>query len=188
MENKIRSNTWQVPTTKPMPSIINHFRHQIIQNGSQASQILDHLPNNPDHFLIHCYAASFYLYGQTDTATHQAILFLQIAQNNQDQVTQYEQMLYDALWHWSQKKHRAAIEQFTQLLRQYPQDLLVAKYIEWLYYCIGQKYHANPFYDLCKTLIPFHRDNPYFLSVYAFALELKGYQKKPSSSPRKLIN
>ncbi len=152
------------------------FTEAMLQNSQSAIALLAEADNEPDEPLLQCHAASLHLYAQTDEATQKAIALLDRATHHTQKLSPSEMLIFEAMQAWSLKGYHHALAKFEAILQQAPNDLLTLKYAEWLFYVLGQAFHANHFLKICEQLKPHHQQNAYFLSIYAFALELAGKQ------------
>lgn len=153
---------------------IQMFTIAMLRNNADASDILKEADQKPESPALQMYAASLYLYGQTTHCSQKADHYLKRATRYLDSLSAYEKLMYQAVSSWFYQDYYRAIELFKLTLVKNPYDLLPLKYVEWLYYVIGQQYYAYEFCALCETIYTYHQKNPYFLSIYAFALELSG--------------
>lgn len=156
-------------------SSINHFNHELISNGKHAGDILVAAENHPGCFLIQCLAAGLNLFFQEPENYQQANQFLLKAKNANQSPNEREQLYFKALLAWHALDYSQAIRHFVNVTQQYPRDCAAAKFAEWLFYCTGQKYQGKNFLAMCEPMYPYNKKNNYFLSSYAFALELSGH-------------
>ncbi|MDF1677461.1 MAG: hypothetical protein P1U32_02060 [Legionellaceae bacterium] len=152
------------------------FTEAMLQNGQNAIALLAEADSEPDEPLLQCYAASLHLYAQTDDATQKAMALLERAKHHTQKLSPTEMLIFEAMQAWSLKSYYHALARFEVILQKAPEDLLTLKYAEWLFYILGQAFNANHFLKICEQLKPYHQQNAYFLSIYAFALELAGKQ------------
>jgi tetratricopeptide (TPR) repeat protein len=150
------------------------FKDAMLQHHASATNVFVIADKNLDVPVLQCYAASIYLYEQTQTGTDTAKYYLARAATNACNLTQAETYLFQALKAWSLLNHHEALHLFYQALQTNPNDLLPLKYIEWLLHILGQTQHAHLFQTVCEEIEHHHLHNPYFLSIYAFALTLAG--------------
>jgi tetratricopeptide (TPR) repeat protein len=153
---------------------INSFIDNMVGNGIDANHILETSQENPDNALCHIYAATLYLYGQTQTDIKKSLKCLEEARIVIKHANQRETLLFSAVSAWANTDFFLAIKLFTHILAIYPTDLLSLKYLEWLFYLTGQQYQAAPFLAACEKIKIHHHNSPHFYSTYSFSLELNG--------------
>jgi tetratricopeptide (TPR) repeat protein len=163
-----------VMKTDTMQTHVASFKSAMLQHHASTTDIFIIADKNPEVPVLQCYAASLCLYAQTQTETNTAKHYLARAVTHKTNLTQAETYLFQALNAWSLLHHHEALHLFHHALKANPNDLLPLKYIEWLFHILGQTHHAHLFQSMCEEIAPHHERNPYFLSMYAFALTLAG--------------
>lgn len=153
---------------------IEHFSQQILSSGIAAADILGAAENHPENLLIQSYAALFYLYGQEDALTKNALPYLAQAEGLLKNANLREQLIYQAIRALQRLDYECGLSILTSLLSLYPRDIFSIKLAEWFFYCSGQAYQAKRFLALCEQTAAVNQDDPHFLSIHAFALELSG--------------
>lgn len=174
-------------TAGDVRKMIDDFHHQIIASGTSADNIIQGAMDYPDSPLIQTYAAAFYLYGQNDETTSIAQTYLFNAEKNLRHAHLREKLFYEAVYQWMNLSYESALTIFETITQLYPKDTLALKFAEWLYYCTGQAYQAKRYLNVCLPMVPHHLENPYFLSMYSFALELSGKLSEAKSIADKAI-
>src|SRR3990167_1896281 len=168
--------------------ILNKFTLDMLQNNNAAGEIFESIKQYPDHYLLNCYVASLYLYAQTDEMVLNAKNHLSVAKNQLFLASVRGKYLFEALDNWAEGHYYSAIDHFSRLLQEFPEDLLSLKYAEWLFYVIGQQFASEQFCRLCEVIVSHHKENPYFLSVYSFALELNGQREPAMTLAKKALS
>jgi pentatricopeptide repeat protein len=153
---------------------IDHFHQQILSSGKEPDKILQAAQHFPECTLIQIYSGIVYLYAQEDTATKIAENYFKQALMTLGSANTREKLLYQAAIAWSQLDYESAINVLTSILHSYPQDTLSLKFAEWMFYCSGQAWHAPAFLNLCDGVALHHQNDPHFLAIHSFALELNG--------------
>ncbi|KTD22317.1 Uncharacterised protein [Legionella lansingensis] len=166
---------------------IDEFHYQILGSGKNADRILKAAQQNPDNLLLQTYAAMFYLYAQEHAATHIAANYLLQAEKAFRRANLREKLTYQAAQAWLRLDYEAALTLFAGIIALYPRDTLALKLAEWLYYCTGQAYQAKHFLALCQLCAKENMDDPYFLSIYSFALELCGQYEEAKAMAEQAI-
>lgn len=151
---------------------IDQFHHQILGSGTDAGIILEGAKKHSDNTLIQIYAAAYYLFAQEDRANQMANAYLLAAAHSLASANPREQLLYDAVINWSLCNYNKALLVLDNVMTQYPRDTLALKFMEWLFYCTGQKHHAEYFLRVCARCAADNQDESHFLAIHSFALEL----------------
>ncbi|WP_392536389.1 tetratricopeptide repeat protein [Legionella sp. 227] len=154
---------------------INHFHHQILGAGKEPHFILDAVKNHPDNLLLQVYAAAFYLYGQTDSATVLAKEHLLHAEKLLPTANLREKLTYQAVKAWMNLEYESALTILASLTALYPRDTLAAKFAEWLFYCAGQAYNSHNYLAFCERIAAHNQDESHFIAMHSFAAELSGH-------------
>ncbi|KTD06109.1 hypothetical protein Lgra_2886 [Legionella gratiana] len=155
--------------------IINHFHHQILGAGKEPHLILDAVKNHPNNLLLQVYAASFYLYGQTNPTTERAKEHLFHAEKSLYSANLREKIIYQATKAWMSLDYESALTLLSALTSLYPRDTLAAKFAEWLFYCTGQAYNSHHYLAFCERIAPHNQDESHFIAMHSFAAELSGH-------------
>lgn len=103
-----------------------------------------------------------------------AITRLQHCRQQQDQLDPWGQQLLEAGLLWSEGEMGGALRRLTSLAEREPEGLLVLKIAEWLTYLRGQEVHGPALLDLSLIFRERHGEDPDWLAIHAFALELCG--------------
>lgn len=166
---------------------INHYHNQIIGTGPDAVVILEAVQAHPDNLLLQVYSATLYLFAQTDESTALAKQHLSNAERLLKTANLREQLTYQATVAWCNRDYECAITLFTSLTQLYPRDTLAAKFAEWLFYCTGQYYQAHRYLAMCENMAAVNKQEPHFLAMYSFALELSGHLEASRDVAEKAI-
>jgi tetratricopeptide (TPR) repeat protein len=146
------------------------FAARLLRLDQGVEAILDAAKRWPDTPIVQLYAATFWLYGQTDGALETAAVHLRacdaLAMNTR------ERALHRALALWHGNDNLRAVEAMEAITTEWPSDLLTAKIAEFLYYVLGQQYMGPRFRAHMRRLEGAHAEDPDFLAMTAFASEL----------------
>jgi len=154
---------------------IDHFTDQLLRLGSEVADVVKAADRFQDNYLLQLYAALFYLYGQAEQPHEKARLYLQKAQALlAHQVSEREESFYEALQLWHQDHLAECLKHLEKHCLKWRNDLVALKATEFIYYCKGQQYEGKRFLALTEALYPKWKDDPLFLSMHSFALELTG--------------
>lgn len=154
---------------------IDHFHHQILAAGKEPHFILEAVKKHPDNLLLQVYAASFYLYGQTNPTTKRAKEHLFHAEQLLHSANLREKLAYEAAKAWMSLDYAGALTLLSGLTMIYPRDTLAAKFAEWLFYCTGQAYNSHHYLAFCERIAPYNQDESHFIAMHSFAAELSGH-------------
>jgi tetratricopeptide (TPR) repeat protein len=162
-----------VSTSQPEAiAAVNHFGQTLCRMGLGLEQIVTAAEQYPDCTLVQIYTAAFYLFGQTAAtfaqATPHLVAAASLLQNGNDR----ERSWYTAVTAWADSDLDRAIASFEAHTDAYPRDLAAAKVCEFLYYERGQAYNGERFLRHMRRLASHHQNDPDFLAMLAFALEL----------------
>ena len=146
------------------------FAARLLRLDQGVEAILDAAKRWPDTAIVQLYAATFWLYGQTDGALETAAVHLRacdaLAMNTR------ERALHRALALWHGNDNLRAVEAMEAITTEWPSDLLTVKIAEFLYYVLGQQYMGPRFRAHMRRLEGAHAADPDFLAMTAFASEL----------------
>src|SRR5215831_5115514 len=110
------------------------FAARLLRLDQGVEAILDAAKRWPDTPIVQLYAAAFWLYGQTDGALENADVHLRacdaLAMNAR------ERALHRALALWHANDNLRAVEALEEITDEWPDDLLSAKFAEFLYYVL----------------------------------------------------
>ncbi|VEB37712.1 Uncharacterised protein [Legionella sainthelensi] len=167
---------------------IDHFHHQILAGGKEPHFILEAVKKHPDNLLLQVYAASFYLYGQTNPATVRAKEHLFHAEKSLYSANLREKLAYQAAKAWMRLDYDGALTLLSALTTIYPRDTLAAKFAEWLYYCTGQAYNSHHYLAFCERIAPYNQDESHFIAMHSFAAELSGHLSEAQRLAEKALS
>jgi tetratricopeptide (TPR) repeat protein len=146
------------------------FAARLLRLDQGVEAIVDAAKRWPETPIVQLYAATFWLYGQTDDALETAAVHLRacdaLAMNTR------ERTLHRALALWHGNDNLRAVEAMEAITTEWPGDLLTAKIAEFLYYVLGQQYMGPRFRAHMRRLEGAHAADPDFLAMTAFASEL----------------
>ncbi len=153
---------------------ISQFTVDLLSLGPNVPDVFKAAERHGDCPLLQIYSAMAYLYGQTDATIHKAGHYLDLVKPKLSQLPEREQLHYHAARQFAGKEYDTAMSTYEQLTESFPQDLLALKFCEFLYFLRGQQYSSQRFLKHTSRLRQHHADNPYFLSMHAFAQTLSG--------------
>src|SRR5499433_4628631 len=122
------------------------FAARLLRLDQGVEAILDAAKRFPETPIVQLYAATFWLYGQTDDALENAAVHLRAC---------------DELWYGNDNLR--AVEAMEAITTEWPSDLLSAKIAEFLYYVLGQQYMGPRFRAHMRRLEGAHAADPDFL-------------------------
>ena len=135
-------------------------------------------------FLQAC-AAFLHICGQTAEDDKSAKVFLDQGRRSLGGANRREQLLLAAAEDALGRNYDESATKLEALLRDWPQDLAAAKFLEFLYFALGQQFSGQRFLDAMSGIHDQNKDSGYFLSMYSFALELCGrYQDAIGAADR----
>jgi hypothetical protein len=146
------------------------FAARLLRLDQGVEAILEAVKHWPHTPILQLYTAAFWLYGQTGDTVANAANHLEacaaLAMNPR------ERALHEALAVWHANDNLRAVEVLESITAEWPDDLLTAKFAEFLYYVLGQQHMGPRFRAHMARLEPMHADDPDFLAMQAFASEL----------------
>lgn len=166
---------------------VNLFSQELLRMGNRLESILEAVRQYPGEFILQLYTAIFYLYGQTTQTQILAKQHLDQAALLLEQANTREASLYRAINAWYHQQLTEALTLFENHCYHWPKDLTALKTTEFLFYCKGQQYEGKRFVRLTNYCYPEHKDNPFFLAIHSFALELtKKYEESMQAAKQAL--
>lgn len=160
-------------TTNPLVvEQVNLFSFELLCLGKKIDGILNAVEKYPREVILHILAAIFYLYGQTSEDQRKANYYLNKALILLNYANEREKSLFKIAQYWENLEFSNALQHIERHCFKWPKDLMAIKIAEFLFYCRGQKYESKRFLRLTSHCHLEHKDNPFFLSIHAFALEL----------------
>lgn len=167
--------------------IVNQFSSELLRLGKRMDVILDGVARYPEEVILHIYAAIFYLYAQTEETQRKANDHLDQASHLIAHANEREKNLFSVAWHWLNQLMSDALKDVERHCFKWPKDLTALKIAEFLFYCKGQKYESSRFLRLTTQCFHDLQNNPFFLSIHSFALELSGkYDESLQTAERAL--
>ena len=154
--------------------ISEQFRNELLCMGAGVADILNHADKYNDEFIIQAYCAALWLYGQTKEADIEAKKYLERAKKCLSRANVRETVLYSALENWANGNINESANVLEKLLSKWPKDLVSLKFLEFVYYLLGQEYSGPRFLSSMQKIYEPNKNSGYFLSSYSFALELCG--------------
>jgi hypothetical protein len=146
------------------------FAARLLRLDRGVEAILDAVGRWPQTPILRLYAAAFWLYGQTGEACANAAVHLGACATLS--MSSRERALHRALALWHANDNLRAVEALEEITDEWPDDLLSAKFAEFLYYVCGQQHMGARFRAHMRRLVAAHGDDPDFLAMSAFAHEL----------------
>jgi len=148
------------------------FSSRLLRISPGAEEILNAARDSPEEPIYQLGRSLFWLFGQTAEAQEQAADALSLL--DEATLEPHQKRWHGALTLWQQRDFDRAASAFEQLTQDAPEDLLAAKGCEFLYYILGQQHSGPRFRAHMDRLRGIHEDDPDFLAMAAFALELCG--------------
>lgn len=147
---------------------IDHFQRELLCYGAEAGAVLQARELDPGFALGHALAAALELFTMTPKGIAAAAGPLAVARSLARSAPEREQMLVEAIHHWSQGRIEAALALHLCIAERWPRDLISAR--------IGQYHLLNRgafvrMRHLTGLLLPANPDVPAVQGMHAFALE-----------------
>lgn len=152
--------------------IVNQFSSELLRFGKKTDCILVGVNQYPEEVILQIYTAIFYLHGQTEETQRKASDHLDKASHLIPDANMREKNLFSVAWHWLNHLLAESLKDIERHCFKWPKDLTALKIAEFLFYCKGQKYESKRFLRLTTQCFHDLQNNPYFLSIHSFALEL----------------
>lgn len=149
------------------------FRRRMLRFDAGAEKILEAAEAFPDAPRVQLYAAALHLYGQSGADDLRAREYLERA--HRCGAKDAAPRLLQALTFWQAQRYHEAAGALETRTEEEPQDLLAAKFCEFLYYILGQQHSGPRFLAHMERLLPVHAEDPDFLAMHSFAHELCGH-------------
>lgn len=153
---------------------VDLFSSELLRLGKKIDCIVEGVKKFPDVVILQVYASIFYLYGQTAEMQHKASRHLDFASHLLERANERERSLYSVAWLWLNQLLAEALKNIERHCFKWPEDLTAIKIAEFLFYCKGQKYESQRFLRLTSHCYHNHKEDPFFLAIHSFALELCG--------------
>lgn len=151
---------------------VNFFSDELLCAGKNLESIRQSVEKYPQEFILHIYAAIFYLYAQTIENQEKAKEHLKLASLLAKRGNERERSLYTWAHSWCKLQLSETLKHIERHCFKWPQDLPALKIAEFLFYCKGQKYESKRFLRLTTHCYHLHQHHSSFLAIHAFALEL----------------
>jgi hypothetical protein len=162
---------------------IDRFAAAFLGARDEAAAIVDLAGEHPECALVQAYAAALSLYSQSRIEIeHTAIPMLECASELRAGITARESLLIDALIAWARNDHQSALALFERIAADWPRDLVAAKFAEFLFFeAPDYRRHLR----CMERIAGASRNEPSFLAMHAFALELcRDYDRAESIARR----
>ena len=151
---------------------IDRFTLDLIGARDEAAAMLDVAERHPECALVQAYAAALHAYSQSQAEIHtEGRRFLDRAQATATRVTEREQALIAAVAAWLAADFQASIDLHERMASEWPQDVVAAKFAEFLFY-LAPDYHRH--LRFMQGVAAANADLSDFKAMHAFALELAG--------------
>lgn len=151
------------------------FYARLLRIEQGAEEILEAAEKFPGEPALDLACAFFWLYAQTPEGQQHSGDHLAGAEAAADRLGEREVAWLRAMRLWHDRAFDAAACAFEDIMARWPQDLPAAKAAEFLYYIMGQQASGPRFLSHMERLSGFHRGEPDFLAMLAFAHELCGH-------------
>jgi len=159
-------------------SVVDKFGKDLLSMGKGVTDILAQVDKYPENTLIQSYVACVFLYGQTKETDAQAKKYLSRAQSTIQSANEREKLFLSSLESWFEGRIEEGAQKLERLIKEWPEDLISAKVLEFFYYMRGQQYSGARFLKAMETIYEQNKNSGYFLSSYSFATELCGNYEK----------
>lgn len=172
------------------PEVINtieNFRQDLLSMAPGVIDILEFADTYETSLTIQSYCAALWLYGQTEQADEQASYYLKRARKIREAANEREALLFSSLEDWGNGKPNDATLKLEKLISRWPRDLVSMKFLEFIYYLLGQEYSGPRFLKALSGIYEVNKNSGYFLSSYSFALELCGQYDKALKAAEKAV-
>lgn len=151
---------------------IDRFTLDLIGARNEAVAILDVAERHPECALVQTYAAALHAYSQSQAEIDtEGRRFINRAQATASRLTEREQALIDAVAAWLASDFQAGIDLHERMASEWPQDVVAAKFAEFLFY-LAPDYHRH--LRFMQRVAAANADLSDFKAMHAFALELTG--------------
>jgi hypothetical protein len=151
---------------------IDRFTLDLIGARDEAVAMLAVAERHPECALVQTYAAALHAYSQSQAEIDtEGRRFLARAQSTGTALTEREQALIDAVAAWLAADFQAGIDLHERMAREWPQDVVAAKFAEFLFY-LAPDYHRH--LRFMQRVAAANADLSDFKAMHAFALELTG--------------
>lgn len=167
---------------------IEQYTNDLKRLNATASRIIEIAEQIPDSALIQSYAASFFLYGQSDACQIQGETYLRRAQRLSHQLDPLQMAFLNANVLLFNKQYSAAANQLESLCEAAPDDMMALKLLEFIYYCLGQHFCGERYLQMTEKLFPILKNDVDFLACHGFALNLAGQYTKAERLLKDCLN
>lgn len=150
----------------------NRFVHGLLRLSEDVLDLFDAVADHPFCPMLQIDAAILGLYALTQKGAERAKRHLEIAPLEKGNPREWS--LYKVVSAMSSHQYEEAMTGVEQHVERWPGDLMAIKLAEYIYYLNGQKYHADRFLRLTRSVVDHHRESAPFLATHSFALELNG--------------
>jgi hypothetical protein len=164
---------------------LERFADDLLAARPAAAEIIDVAARHPDCALAQAYAAALPLFSQSRVDIESTALpLLERASAMRAGISARESLLVDALLAWARNDFAAAIALHERLATDWPRDLVAAKIAEFLFYeAPDYRRHLR----FMERIAADNADQPAFLAMHAFALELCRHDERAESTARRAL-
>ena len=179
-------NGYQISTdSAEVTQGLERFASELLAARPGATDVLGLAAAHPDCALAQAYAAAMWLYSQSRAdIAHHATPLLERASALRAGITARESLLIDALLAWARNDLESAIALHERIATDWPRDLVAAKIAEFLFFEAPDYRRHLRFMERIAAANP---DEPAFLAMHAFALELCRDDERSESIARRAI-
>ncbi len=147
---------------------INAFQLELVSSGKSADNILKAAEQYKDCAMIQAYAASLFLFNQSEQDLKNAEPYLDIALKLRDSLTEHEKLFIDAIQSGLALNFMHAIEIYEKIAEQWPTDIASIKLMEFHCFETGESERQLAFMQKTAKLSALS----HVYAMYAFACEL----------------
>jgi len=164
---------------------LDEFATEFLAARDGAARIFDLARDHPGCALAQAYAAAMTLYSQSRAEIDRtARPLLERASALSAGLTARESLLVDALLAWVRDDVQTAIALHERIAADWPRDLVAAKLAEFLFY-VAPDYRRH--LRFMERIAAANADEPAFLAMHAFALELCREDERAEATARRAI-
>ncbi|KAH6815684.1 Tetratricopeptide repeat superfamily protein [Perilla frutescens var. frutescens] len=168
MEAEMKLDKWgyQVRTSSDACiSAINSYYHQLLSYGRKRSVILEAPKSDPECVLANILAAHFLCSADSSRAPD----FINAAKSHLDCASSYEKAVFEAVRYLisPDRDDDLSVQQHSELLRDFPKDLVSLKRAQVLAFYMGQ---PDLSLELVQQVLPMNDHEEYIYGMLAFPL------------------
>lgn len=164
---------------------LDRFAKDFLAARNEAGRIVELANANPECALAQAYAAAMTLYSQSRAEIERTALpLLERAKALRAGISARESLLVDALLAWVRNDVHTAIALHERIATDWPRDLVAAKLAEFLFYeAPDYRRHLR----FMERIAAANADEPAFLAMHAFALELCREYERAERTARRAV-